>query len=68
MSGSYAYLVEPMLLVPNKPVIDSGDVVIGRAVEDLVRQFSSSINDFKAGEFIFIHPRIFSFTTDFFHL
>lgn len=68
MSGSYTYLVEPMLLVPNKPVIDAGDVVIGRAVEDLVRQLSSSINEFKAGKFFFIHPRIFRPSTYFFHL
>ncbi|ERI34770.1 hypothetical protein N879_04370 [Alcaligenes sp. EGD-AK7] len=68
MSGSYTYLVEPMLLVPNKPVVYAGYVFIGRTVEGLIGQLSSSINDFKAGEFFFIHSRIFRFTTDFFHL
>lgn len=57
-----------MPFIPDKPVIDAGDVVIGRAAEDLVRQLSSSINDFEAGKFFFIHPCIFSFTTYFFHL
>lgn len=63
-----AGLAQPMQFIPNKPVINSGDVVIGRAAEDLVRQLSSSINDFKAGKFFFIHPRIFRPNTYFFHL
>ena len=68
MNSNGPELTQAMPLIPDKPVIDAGDVVIGRAVEDLVRQLSSPINDFKAGKFFFIHPRIFSFTTDFFHL
>lgn len=68
MKGNGPEFTQAMQFIPNKPVIDTGDVVIGRAAEDLVRQLSSSINDFKAGEFFFIHPCIFSFTTDFFHL
>lgn len=68
MSGSYTYLVEPMLLVPNKPVVYAGDVVIGRATKHLIRQLSSSINDLKAGKFFFIHLRIFRSNTYFFHL
>ena len=68
MKGNGPEFTQPMQFIPNKPVVYAGDVVIGRAVEDLVRQLSSSINDFKAGEFSFIHPRIFRFTTDFFHL
>lgn len=59
---------QPMPFIPNKPVVYAGDVVIGRATKHLIRQLSSSINDFKAGKFFFIHPCIFSFTTDFFHL
>jgi len=68
MKGNGPELTQAMQFIPNKPVIDAGDVVIGRAVEGLIGQLSSSINDFKAGEIFFIHPRIFSFTTDFFHL
>ncbi|QFY77355.1 hypothetical protein DUD43_06520 [Alcaligenes faecalis] len=68
MNGNGPEFTQAMQFIPNEPVVDAGYVVIGRTVEDLVRQLSSPINDFKAGEFIFIHPRIFSFTTDFFHL
>lgn len=68
MNGNGSEFTQAMPFIPDKPVIYAGDVVIGRAVEGLVRQLSSSINDFKAGEFFFIHPCIFSFTTDFFHL
>ncbi|HBJ69972.1 MAG TPA: hypothetical protein DDZ09_17345 [Alcaligenes faecalis] len=68
MKGNGPEFTQAMQFIPNKSVIDAGDVVIGRAVEGLVRQLSSSINDFKAGEIFFIHPCIFSFTTDFFHL
>lgn len=68
MKGYGPELTQAMPFIPNKPVVYAGDVVIGRAAENLVRQLSSSINDFKAGKFFFIHPCIFSFTTDFFHL
>ncbi len=68
MNGNGPEFTQAMPFIPNKPVVYAGDVVIGRAVEDLVRQLSSSINDFKAGKFFLIHPCIFSFTTDFFHL
>lgn len=68
MHGNGPEFTQAMPFIPNKPVIDSGDVVIGRAAEGLVRQLSGSINDFKAGKFFFIHPRIFRFTTTFFHL
>lgn len=68
MQRNGSEFTQTMQFIPNKPVVYAGDVVIGRAAEDLVRQLSSSINDFKAGKFFFIHPCIFSFTTDFFHL
>lgn len=68
MNGNGSEFTQAMPFIPDKPVIYAGDVVIGRAVEGLIGQLSSSINDFKAGEFFFIHSRIFSFTTDFFHL
>ncbi|ATH99999.1 Uncharacterised protein [Alcaligenes faecalis] len=68
MNGNGPELTQAMPFIPNKPVVYAGDVVIGRASESRIGQLSSSINDFKAGEFFFIHPRIFSFTTDFFHL
>ncbi|MHC3921489.1 hypothetical protein ACI0FW_00377 [Alcaligenes nematophilus] len=68
MKGNGPKFTQAMQFIPNKPVIDAGYVVIGGAVEGLIGQLSSSINDFKAGKFFFIHPCIFSFTTDFFHL
>ena len=68
MNSNGPEFTQAMPFIPNKPVVYAGDVVIGRAVEGLIGQLSSSINDFKAGKFFFIHPRIFGFTTDFFHL
>ncbi|QRF90274.1 hypothetical protein CLH39_08560 [Alcaligenes faecalis] len=68
MKGNGPQLTQAMQFIPNKPVIDTGYVLIGRAAEDLISQFSSSINDFKAGKFFFIHPCIFRSNTYFFHL
>lgn len=68
MNGNGPEFTQAMPFIPNKPVVYAGDVVIGRATEYLIRQLSSPINDFKAGEFFLIHPCIFSFTIDFFHL
>ncbi len=68
MKGNGPELTQAMPFIPNKPVIDAGDVVIGRATKHLIRQLSSSINDFKAGRFFFIHTRIFRPNTYFFHL
>ncbi len=68
MKGNGPELTQAMPFIPNKPVIDAGDVVIGRATKHLIRQLSSSINDFKAGKFFFIHPCIFRSNTYFFHL
>ncbi len=68
MKGNGPELTQPMQFIPNKPVVYPGDVVIGRATESLIRQLSSSINDFEAGDLIFFHPRIFRPSTYFFHL
>ncbi|CAM5445005.1 hypothetical protein AFAE65S_02861 [Alcaligenes phenolicus] len=68
MNGNGSEFTQAMPFIPNKPVVYAGDVVIGRAAECRIGQLSSSINDFKAGKFFFIHPRIFRPNTYFFHL
>ncbi len=68
MNSNGPEFTQAMSFIPNKPVVYAGDVVIGRAVEGRIGQLSSPINDFKAGKFFFIHPRIFRPSTYFFHL
>ncbi|WP_454004980.1 hypothetical protein [Alcaligenes sp. Marseille-Q7550] len=63
-----ASFAQPMQFIPNQSVVYAGNVVIGRATESLIRQLSGPINDFEAGDLIFFHPRILSFTPGFFHL